>query len=311
MIFIEKLFKLRKRNVLSQEALSENLVPSRLRISRLLMYFVLVSIFLFISSNVGQYLIELQYTERKIALLIQGVIFTGLTLFVLFILKKRSPNVFKKIGLKGVNSLSKLIVAIALPIILVLLGILTANLFGGIENVSLNLTMSVLMAVLMNTVTALLYEAFPEEVFIRGLIFEELHKKFRFIFSLILQSFIFVCVPIMVAAMDSLFFSKPFTINIGYLILLFVFGITLQLYRKYTGTIWMNILFHIIYLEVARYISMGNTYEPDIALLVFDEAVGGFMLLYLSFLFILLFSIVVLAILLLIDKRKHTLQLEN
>ena len=78
--------------------------------------------------------------------------------------------------------------------------------------------------------------------------------------------------------------------------MLFVFGIVLQLYREYTGTIWINIMFHMIYLEVARYISMGGIYEPDVALLVFDETFEGFMTLYLSFPFILLFSIVVLSI---------------
>ena len=280
----------------------------KFRLSRLLMYFIFVSFFLFISGNIGQYLIKVQGMDRQIGLFLQGVIFTGLTLFVLFILKRRDPDVFKKIGLKGVSSSSRLIVGIALPIILVLSGILTAYLFGGIKNVSLNLTVGVLMAVLINTVTAFMYEAFPEEVFIRGLIFEELSKKFRFIISLILQPLIFICVPITVMAMESLFFSKPFSINIGYIILLFVFGIALQLYRKYTGTIWMNIMFHVIYLEVARYISLGGIYEPDVALLVFDETFGGFMYLYLSFLFILLFSIVVLSILLLMDKRKNKLQ---
>ena len=280
----------------------------KFKVSRLLMYFILVSFFLFISGNIGQYLIKVQGMDRQIGLFLQGVIFIGLTLFVLFILKRRDPDVFEKIGLKGVSSSSRLIVGIALPIILVLSGILTAYLFGGIKNVSLNLTVGVLMAVLINTVTAFMYEAFPEEVFIRGLIFEELSKKFRFIISLILQPLIFICVPITVMAMESLFFSKPFSINIGYIILLFVFGIALQLYRKYTGTIWMNIMFHVIYLEVARYISLGGIYEPDVTLLVFDETFGGFMSLYLSFLFILIFSIVVLSILLLMDKRKNKLQ---
>lgn len=280
----------------------------KFRISRLLMYFIFVSFFLFISGNIGQYLIKVQGMDRQIGLFLQGVIFTGLTLFVLFMLKRRDPDVFKKIGLKGVSSSSRLIVGIALPIILVLSGILTAYLFGGIKNVSLNLTAGVLMAVLINTVTAFMYEAFPEEVFIRGLIFEELSKKFRFSISLIIQPLIFICVPITVMAMESLFFSKPFSINIGYIILLFVFGIALQLYRKYTGTIWMNIIFHVIYLEVARYISSGGIYEPDVTLLVFDETFGGFMSLYLSFLFILIFSIVVLLILLLMDKRKNKLQ---
>lgn len=277
---------------------------SRFRISRLLLYFVLVSLFLFVSGNVGQYLIETQGMDKQIAMLLQGMIFTGLTLVVLFVLKRENPDLLKNIGLKGVNSSSKLLFGIALPFILLVSGILTAYLFGGIENVRLNLTTNVIIAILINSLTAFMYEAFPEEVFIRGLIFEELHKKYRFIISLILQPFIFICVPIMVMAMASIFFSEPFAVTIDYFILLFIFGIALQLYRRYTGTLWMSILFHLVYLEVARYISMGGMYNPDVALLEFDETFGGFMTLYLSFLFIVIFSVVVLSVLLLIDKRK-------
>lgn len=277
---------------------------SRFRISRLLLYFVIVSLFLFVSGNVGQYLIETQGMDKQIAMLLQGMIFTGLTLVVLFVLKRENPDLLKNIGLKGVNSSSKLMLGIALPFILLVSGILTAYLFGGIENVRLNLTTNVIIAILINSLTAFMYEAFPEEVFIRGLIFEELHKKYRFIISLILQPFIFICVPIMVMAMASIFFSEPFAVTIDYFILLFIFGIALQLYRRYTGTLWMSILFHIVYLEVARYISMGGMYNPDVALLEFDETFGGFMTLYLSFLFIVIFSVVVLSVLLLIDKRK-------
>jgi len=284
---------------------------TKFSISRLFLYFVLVSLFLFVSGNVGQYLIRTQGMDRQLGMLLQGVIFIGLTLFVLYILKRGNPNVFKNIGLKGVNSSSKLIVGITLPFILLVSGILTAYLFGGIENISLNLTTNVITAILINAVTAFMYEAFPEEVFIRGLIFEELDKKYRFIISLILQPLLFICVPITVMALSSLFFSEPFAVTIDYFILLFVFGIALQLYRKYTGSLWMNIIFHIAYLEVARYISMGGVYDPNVALLEFDETFEGFMTLYLSFLFIVVFSVVVLSVLLLIDKRKNKLSKPN
>jgi len=72
-------------------------------------------------------------------------------------------------------------IGIALPFILLGIGILTAYLFGGIENLSMNFTTSVVISVLINTITAFMYEAFPEEVFIRGLIFEELQKNSAFL----------------------------------------------------------------------------------------------------------------------------------
>src|SRR5690625_7731453 len=99
-------------------------------------------------------------------------------------------------------------IGIALPFILLVVGILTAYLFGGIENLSMNLTTSVIISVLINTITAFMYEAFPEEVFIRGLIFEELQRKFRFFTSLIFQSLIFICVPITLMQMKPLYFNN-------------------------------------------------------------------------------------------------------
>src|SRR5690625_2181373 len=272
--------------------------------SRLFLYFTLISVFLFVAGNVGRYLREAQDMDRKVAMLIKGGIFTGLTLIVLYILKRKSPGILKSIGLKGVNSSTKMAIGIALPFILLGLGILTAYLFGGIENLSMNLTTSVVISVLINIITAFMYEAFPEEVFIRGLIFEELQKKFRFFVSLLLQPLIFICVPITVMSMESIFFNKPFAITIDYFILLFAFGIALQLYRTYTGSLWMNIIFHIVYLEVVRYISLGGAYESGVALLDFDETFEGFMSLYLSFLFIVIFSIVVLSFFILNDRRK-------
>jgi len=114
------------------------LTSSNFRISRLFLYFILVSLFLFAAGNVGRYLIETQDMDRKVAVLLQGMIFTGLTLIVLYILKRKSPESFKSTGLKGINSSFKMAIGIALPFILLGLGILTAYLFGGIENLSMN-----------------------------------------------------------------------------------------------------------------------------------------------------------------------------
>src|SRR5699024_12567388 len=113
------------------------------RVSRLFSYFLLVSIFLFISGSVGRILIETQDVERKVAMLVQGIIFTGLTLIVLYVLKRKSPGSFKSIGLKGVNYSSKMAIGIALLFILLVVGILTYYIFDVIYSLSLNLIISV------------------------------------------------------------------------------------------------------------------------------------------------------------------------
>lgn len=286
----------------------KRLNATKFSVARLLLYFVLVSVFLFVSGNVGQYVIENHDVDKQLGMLLQGMIFTGLTMIVLYILNRKHPGYLKYIGLKRARVSPRLIVGIILPLALLSSGILTAYLFGGIDNVSLNLEPTVLIAILINTVTAFLYEAFPEEVFIRGMIFEELNKKFRFALSLFLQPLIFICVPLLVTVLNFIFFQYPIELTIDYFMLLIAFGIALQLYRTYTGTLWMSIFFHLVYLEVTRYISMGGTYNPGITLLEFDEAFEGYMALYLSFLFMVLLSIVVLSVLLVTSKKKNRIQ---
>src|SRR5699024_11873246 len=111
---------------------------------------------------------------------VQGIIFTGLTLIVLYVLKRKSPGSFKSIGLKGVTSSSKMAIGIALPFILLVVGILTSYIFCGIDNLSLNITRCVVISILVNILTAFMYEAFLEEVFIRGIIFEDLRNIIRY-----------------------------------------------------------------------------------------------------------------------------------
>ncbi|WP_252312511.1 hypothetical protein [Sinobaca sp. H24] len=50
---------------------------STYKVSRLILYFFLVSIFLFISGNTGRYFIETQGMNRETALFLQGIMFTG------------------------------------------------------------------------------------------------------------------------------------------------------------------------------------------------------------------------------------------
>src|SRR5699024_11861307 len=98
------------------------------------------------------------------AMLVQWIIFTGLTLIVLYVLKRKRPGSFKSIGLKGVTSSSKMAIGIALPFILLVVGILTSYIFGGIDNLSLNLTRSVGISILVNIITTCMSDACRDQV---------------------------------------------------------------------------------------------------------------------------------------------------
>ena len=39
----------------------------------------------------------------------------------------------------------------------------------------------------------------------------------------------------------------------------YIFGITLQLYREFAGSLWANMLFHLVCLETVRFVFMSSS----------------------------------------------------
>src|SRR5699024_8211706 len=244
---------------------NQNIQPSAIVI-----YAALAAAFLFISGQTGSYLLENTDLSLKLVRFLQGVLFTALTLVLFFFVRRKDGEIVRKIKLGSPKSPGRMKTAILIPFILISLGILSADIFGLVENTSLNLKTSVMMALLLDTVTAFLYEAFPGELFLRGLIYEQLRRKFSFLVSLFFQTLIFL--------------------------LLAVSSFMLQLAKEYTGTLWMSIIFHLIYLETARFIS-GATSTGKEGLIVFDELFPGALIIYLSFLFVVMGSLICFSIL--------------
>lgn len=270
---------------------NQNIQPSAIVI-----YAALAAAFLFISGQTGSYLLENTDLSLKLVRFLQGVLFTALTLVLFFFVRRKDGEIVRKIKLGSPKSPGRMKTAILIPFILISLGILSADIFGLVENTSLNLKTSVMMALLLDTVTAFLYEAFPEELFLRGLIYEQLRRKFSFLVSLFFQTMIFLLVAVSSFMLQSVLFGDPFSITPDYIILIFFFGLVLQLAKEYTGTLWMSIIFHLIYLETARFIS-GATSTGREGLIVFDELFPGALIIYLSFLFVVMGSLICFSIL--------------
>src|SRR5699024_1225902 len=132
----------------------------------------------------------------KLVRFLQGVLVTALTLVLFFLVRRKDGEIGRKVKLGSPNSPGRMKTAILMPFNPISLGILSADIFGFVESTSLNLKTSVMMALLLDTVTAFLYEAFPEELFLRGLIYEQLRRKFSFLVSLYLQTMIFLLVAV-------------------------------------------------------------------------------------------------------------------
>lgn len=145
--------------------------------------------------------------------------------------------------------------AIALAVILTSLGLWLSSLAGWIELTGWSMSSAQVLALLLQIATALLYEALPEELTLRGLVFSGLSMRIHAAAVFIGSIFLFVMVPVATIALQVLVGMAPGnSIDFGYVLLLVLFGSALQLLRMITGALWASVGFHLAYLMIARFI---------------------------------------------------------
>ncbi|WP_242069708.1 CPBP family intramembrane glutamic endopeptidase [Paenibacillus dendritiformis] len=131
-----------------------------------------------------------------------------------------------------------------------------------------------LAALLINALIAFLYEALPEELGLRGMLYDLLRHRFAAWLAVLFQIILFILVPITVTQLQVLFGLAPGNIiNMPYIILILSFGICLQLLRLWTGSLWASIGFHLAYLEIMRFTILPHQYGGPI--ITFNESVPG------------------------------------
>ncbi|MCD8837102.1 CPBP family intramembrane glutamic endopeptidase [Mammaliicoccus sciuri] len=260
---------------------------------RIILYILLCTGILIFSAVFSTYLQHAIHIPTKIQQLLSGLIFTIGTVITLILIKRKRPNIISDLNLQVPIINKSFIFAICLPLILMLLVFVVTGLAGMYDQIHINLNSRVWLSFLFNIVFAILYEAFPEEVFIRGLILNELKNKMSFKNTLIIQPICFLIIACLAQLLTPIFFGEKGLLDISYITIIFTFGIALQLYREYAQSLWANMFFHIVYLEAMRNIFPGNSES----LIIFQEqlpglvALVGIMTLYLG-------SIVILGVLL-------------
>ncbi|MEB8085649.1 CPBP family intramembrane metalloprotease [Staphylococcus pseudoxylosus] len=269
------------------------------RLTNLIIYIIITSLIFIISTNTTQ-LFDGKSLPNDIPQLFSGLLFTLFTIsFILFIYKKKNKNIVRDIGL--LNKVNRpLIFTLALPIILFMLSIILGFATGTLQNLSLNFDISAWYAFLLNILVAFLYEAFPEELLVRGVILSELRKKFSFLSTLFLLPLVFALIGLLSHAFSTLIATGNLTPPpLIILIQFYIFGIALQLYREYSNSIWPSVLFHLICLELTRYV-FNQQNNP---IILFNEPVTGIMLLIGLFLTMYLGSIVTLSVLIFLRRK--------
>ncbi|HLQ83162.1 MAG TPA: type II CAAX endopeptidase family protein [Pseudogracilibacillus sp.] len=210
---------------------------------------------LFVSGNIVGPAVQHIGLTGDYRVLIQGIVLSciavpiGLYLYQQFYYQTNGRPENPVYSLKRVNHL---LTGIIFVIILVVIGIILAMLAGtSLEWQSPNVWLG---AVLLNILVAFLFEALPEELIFRGLIYDVLSHRLHTWTAVLLQTLLFTLGPAVLLLIQSIFgFDVGVNANIFYFVLLFFFGIVLQLIRVWTGSLWSSIGFHLAFLITQRF----------------------------------------------------------
>lgn len=149
------------------------------------------------------------------------------------------------------------------PIGLTIGSLLVMNALDWIDLGNWQFPGSWLGALALNFGIALFYEALPEEIIMRGFIYDVLRHKLSVWSSVLMQAIIFLAFSAGTTLLLVLAELSPLTNLIllpSELILHFFFAIALVLFRVWTKSLWASIGFHVGYLMMARFIIHSNTY---------------------------------------------------
>jgi len=251
-----------------------------------------MAIGLFTATVVGQWARFAGATDTAV-LFIQALVASMLIVPAIFGIQHRFGIKLKLLPM-SVRGLLHFLGGFGLAVILVVVGLLVAVSQQWIVITSWHLTTDLLVAVLGNLFIALLYEALPEELSLRGLVYSGLRTRLPVLLAYIGQMMLFVLVPIVVVSLQRLIgITQGGTITVEYVILLMCFGLALQLWRSLTGSLWASIGFHLAYLEISRFVIIPR----DMSAITYIEEEAGTGELFVLFGMVIVGAVVVLVLL--------------
>ncbi|MFC9712326.1 type II CAAX prenyl endopeptidase Rce1 family protein [Paenibacillus sp. NPDC056933] len=220
--------------------------------------------------------------------LIQAVVMISIVLPVLYVIRRRfhMKSVLLPLTGKGViHLLSGALFATSLAFI----GLAMGSVSGWITITEWHFSADFLLAVALNSCIAFLYEALPEELSLRGMIYDGLRSKLRLpvFFAYVCQIILFLLVPMSVSLLQELVgMDAGNRITLDYMILLLTYGTTLQLLRSLTKSLWASVGFHIAYLEVARFVVILGDRPALLSYTEQDNGLAEVFILYIMMIFV-------------------------
>jgi len=231
-----------------------------------------------LASLSGEFSAQMFDSSKYTQYFIKGLVMSGLVIPIILYLYQ---HVYRMTGDKPITPvyswkrLYHFFTGVFLAIALASLGFIIAGFQGWLIIENWHLPNQWYGALLINIIFAFFYEALPEELGLRGMLYDVLRQRFATWLSVLLQTLLFVAVTIAVGLIQALVGLTPgVSINIFYIILIFCFGICLQLLRLWTRSLWTSIGFHLAYLEIMRFAISPHQYGVS-PIITYYESVPG------------------------------------
>jgi membrane protease YdiL (CAAX protease family) len=245
---------------------------------------------LFLAIIAGQ-LIKQAGASSQTMFIVQAIVCAVLIIPAVFLIVRRFRLQDKFLPLNK-KTLLHFLSGIGLAGGLASLGVWLATQNGWITDVKWDFSFELLTIIVIQALISLGYEAIPEELTLRGLVYSGLRTQLSAFIAFVTQVILFVLVPITVDGLKyAVGMSFQSQISIPYILLLLLFGVNLQLFRIITGSLWASIGFHITFLLCSRYL-----FGPNERLLSFTEEAQGVSQVMVMFGFVILGSCVVLSL---------------
>lgn len=233
---------------------------------------------LFLAGLAGDVAEQLLGLSRIYRSFVQGTVMSGLVVPIILYLYQL---VYKITGVKPKTSvyswkrLHHFFTGVLLAIALGALGLIIASFQGWIVIEKWHAPDQWLAALLINVCFAIFYEALPEELGLRGMLYDVLRHRFPAWLSVLFQTLLFVSVTTAVVFIQVFVGLAPgVSLNIVYILLIFCFGICLQLLRLWSGSLWTSIGFHLTYLEFMRFAISPHQYGVPPIVTIHESAPG-------------------------------------
>lgn len=230
-----------------------------------------MTIGLFMATVSGQWIRDVGGTQ-SVTLLIQAVVAAIIIIPAVYLIQHRFGAKLRLLPI-SLNGLLCFLCGFGLPSLMAAAGLFIAESQQWVTITEWHLTAELFAAILGNLVIAALYEALPEELTLRGLVYSGLRMRLPVIFAYIGQVILFVLVPVTVLALQELTgITAGGAITVEYVILLLCFGVTLQLWRSLTDSLWASIGFHLAYLGISRFVILPR---GNLAAITYTEHEAG------------------------------------